>query len=192
MLAGRLARASARRVATSMASGDNTYWLDQNDRIVGVADGWDAFATENGGEAAAFRRIQEKPIREFIADDVTRMWFDVVLQLARIRQTPVERSYRCDTPACRRMMNMCLSVEPSGLIRVEHSLVATTQRPHSVFINHARYAEPGSTLHTRCSICGRIQRGESWIEPDAGTAPGQPALAVVYSVCQECSLGILT
>ncbi|HRE29680.1 MAG TPA: hypothetical protein PK954_23760, partial [Anaerolineales bacterium] len=68
-----------------MAAGDNTYWLDQNDRIVGVADGWDTFAAENGGEAAAFRCIQDKSIREFIADDVTRMWFDVVLQLARIR-----------------------------------------------------------------------------------------------------------
>lgn len=168
---------------------ENLCWIDHLDRIVRVGPFWDQFLLDNdGGGECSSSEIQGKSVWEFVLGDPTRIWLNTLLSLARLRKSPVERPYRCDSPHVRRFMQMNIIPEETKLVRMEHILVREEQRVVTVEIHLApRVAE---NLYRRCSICCRVDFGGTWTEPDNppeswGDAPLRP-LQVIYAVCEEC------
>jgi hypothetical protein len=167
-----------------MADTTNTYWLDEHRRIVAVAGSWEAFAHENGGLGLGPAELVGRPIWGFITDATTRMWFEVLLNTAELRASPIERPYRCDSPELRRYMVMRVVPESRSRLRVEHELVRTEPRRVPTHIEHVQSGH-GGLVHVRCSMCGRVRERGTWREPDEQTE-GPARLQVVYTVCPDC------
>ena len=166
----------------------NSYWLDENDRIIRVSAGWDQFAMINDGHAALSANIIGKPLTDFINGARTRHWMQTVLALTRLRNEPIEKLYRCDSTVEKRFMRMDVIPEPYGVLQIKHTVLVMESLPtefvfNSVLFSHKAYI-------SRCSNCLRLHIGERWLEPDeayyAETLDlGQP-LPVIYDVCKTC------
>ena len=168
-----------------MRTEPTVYHLDKNDRIVAVGGPWDEFANENGGLYVRVQDVLGRLIWEFVTDDITRMWLDTLLQLARIRQKTVERFYRCDSPELKRFMCMRIIPEENSLLRIEHEVLSVEQRAVPVHIRFAA-SVPGQNLRLRCSVCGRVKMDEVWQEPVVEQGDGAGGILVAYSVCETC------
>lgn len=170
-----------------MDSETNTYWLDDALRITAVSDRWDQFAQANDGDQALGSLITGRSLWDFVVDDVTRMWLEVLIKVARMRQEQVERPYRCDSPDLKRYMLMRITPEDQNSLRVDHILVSTAPRTRSVKIHFAGTAPRVARTHRRCSMCGRIANGNAWFEPDADEISDCGNLSVIYTVCDDCA-----
>lgn len=170
-----------------MDAGTNTYWLDESLRITDVNEAWDQFAQENDGDQALGSLIRGRPLWDFVVDDVTRMWLELLIKLARMRNEQIERPYRCDTPELKRYMLMKITPEAQDSLRVDHILVSTAPRIRPVHIHCAGRGTHLSNAHLRCSMCGRIANDNAWLEPDADPVPEGKALTVIYTVCNHCA-----
>jgi hypothetical protein len=164
-----------------------TYWLDGQERIVRVSDNWDAFALANEGRASVASVILKRPLWDFITNDVTRVWMETLLKLARLRSDPVQRPYRCDSPHQRRFMEMRIYHEPGGLLRLEHEFLSIEQTDRPV---HIVACDNEREYHSRCSICGRVRHDDEWMEPALlcvreGLVQ-EDCLRVIYTVCDSC------
>ena len=167
----------------------NSYWLDAENRMVRVGSDWDRFASENDGDKVLAAHVLGRPIWDFIRGDVTRMWYEAVIKLCRLRGSSLGRPYRCDTPNKRRFMQMAIVPEESGLLRFDHTILSVEPIRPPVYFRAALHAEGVPSM--RCSMCGHISRdGSKWLEPEPSPAgDGKTALAplpVIYTVCQEC------
>lgn len=164
------------------------YWINRNMEITAVAGPWDHFAQENDGADVASANVLGRSIWAFVTGDPARMWVETLFQLAAVTGTMVERPYRCDSPDLKRFMRMRVIPEGAGVLRVEHELLHTEKQQQPVTIRSAR--NPAASGLLRCSVCGRINKGESWREPDLCDVPSatEPVLRVMYTVCQQCFL----
>ena len=169
-----------------MDAGTNTYWLDESLRITDVNEAWDQFAQENDGDQALGSLIRGRSLWDFVIDDVTRMWLEVLIKLARMRNEQIERPYRCDSPELKRYMLMKITPEAQDSLRIDHILLSTAPRSRPVHIRHAGTGSRRSVAHRRCSMCGRVAIGDAWLEPDADPVPEGKTLTVIYTVCDDC------
>ena len=166
----------------------NIYWLDGNDKIVSVNHSWDQFALDNDGAHLISLDILGKSIWEFVCGDVTRMWLETLFTLARLRGTPVMRPYRCDSPNIRRYMSLNIVLESSSVLRVEHLILSTELREIPVYMQAAKRFSVNVSL--RCSICGRMEFDNSWVEPEnypeSENKDRSGYVQVIYTVCKDC------
>ena len=161
------------------------YQLDEKRCIVAIDGPWDRFALDNDGAAACTERVIGQPLLRFVCGDDARMWIDTLLQLASLTGEPLERLYRCDSPELRRFMSMRVVAEDTGMIRVEHRLLAVQQRFRPVRFQPVMGSHPA--LRLRCSVCGRINHQDSWQEADQWSGDGdEVTIVVAYTVCPHC------
>lgn len=164
------------------------YWLDSSDHLIRASDSWDAFALSNAGESSRWDRVRGRPLWEFVSGDIMRMWLRTLMGHVRICGGEVERPYRCDSPTERRHMAMRMVGEGGGLLRIEHTVLRSEPRGREVHVEPVSHG--ARRANRRCSVCGRIGRGERWIEPDADEArllaDASGAVPVIYGVCEPC------
>ncbi len=169
-----------------ISTGSKTiYWLNQDECIAKVCSQWDQFAYENDGKVVVQSRVASRPIWDYISGDATKMWLRTLLNLCRVRNAPVERPYRCDSPEKKRYMTMTIFPEEGGKLRVEHRVKKEEERSKPVYIAPGT----GNKLCFRCSICGRIKKDEQWYEPDDSTlnaGNSDRTHQVAYTVCGQC------
>lgn len=167
------------------ANANNIYWIDKKMKIVSISGPWDEFAEKNNGPDIVSEKVRGKHVWEFITGDTTRMWFDALIQLARVKRVPIERPYRCDSPRLKRYMNMTITPEDSGLLRIEHTLISTQELQTPVNFTFAREknTEP---IHTRCSVCGRVKNSQLWQETADRGEEEEINMNVTYAVCPDC------
>ena len=161
------------------------YVLDNRDRIIWVIGDWDIFASENEGTELFSKNVCWRSIWDFVTDDVSRMWLESLFQLARLRGTSIERSYRCDSPDLKRFMRMSIVTEQCEFLRIEHEVLSTEQRSAPLHINYSTINMKNTKQ--RCSICGRLNIG-GWQEPHANHAGASTGITVIYTVCEDCQL----
>jgi hypothetical protein len=153
------------------------YVVDRHGTILSVSADWDATARANGGAAATADRVVGTPVCRHIAGDAARMYLEAAIQAVRVSGRPRRLGYRCDSPTERRFMEMCLTPEPDGAVRVSHRQLRGEPRP----------PQPAALAALRrplvCTICLRQTLAGDW--QDAAEAP-VAAPGQLYSVCPDC------
>ena len=88
--------------------------LDADDKIVRVNDAWLAFAAENTAPQLTASVVLDQSIWRFIQGQETSYLYQQIFRRVRAGQSPVTFPFRCDSPDCRRFMEMELSLLPGG------------------------------------------------------------------------------
>lgn len=179
------------RQMKKISSNTIVYVLDQEDQIISVSGTWDEFASENDGKDVYASEVCGKLIWDFVGGETTRMWLTTVFQIARLRDSTIERLYRCDSPELKRHMLMRIVPDSGGQLRIEHEMLSAEERTHPVFIQYAA-EKTVATIRFRCSICGRVKDSDHWLEPDNinPTSTKVNPILVEYTVCEDCRAAI--
>ena len=162
------------------------YRIDADDRILAVGGQWDGFARANDGERAMAARVAGTWLYDHVHGDVSRMFVRSVFAAVRTLAQPSVRPYRCDSPRLKRFMEMLITPEADGGLRVEHRIRRVEPLPTAASF----VVSGGGRPCVRCSMCCRIKSGSHWHDHIVGTA-GQhvaedTAVPVVYGVCPTC------
>lgn len=166
------------------------YGIDAFDRLVRVCEDWDAFALENGGEAAVASSVTDCHIFDFITGEE---WQRIYQKLfARVRKTrqPISFEYRCDSPALVRFMRMNIDngSEPGQLCLTSETLFQ--KRRPSRDLSATAFCR---VLRTNCGWCGRVSGPDgAWMEiedainvMDLERRPVPPLLSP--GICPDCA-----
>jgi hypothetical protein len=163
--------------------------LDAEDRIRDWGGpNWLQFASENGASELAARNIAGQSIYDHVAGHFTKKFLREFLSGVRDGAGPTSRTYRCDSPKVKRLMEMRARKGERGYLSIEHKLVA--EQPLAVEVT-CEESPPARSVDTlRCSICNRLRRsgGGEWREPDEYERKGQ--VKVVHTVCTDCRSGL--
>jgi len=166
-----------------------TYWLDTKDLITAVSSSWNHFAlNNNAGKNSLAQNVIGQNIYSFIISDPTRMYLQILIQQARVLGNTVAKKYRCDSPQLKRYMEMRITPEQTGQIRLDHLLerVEPFVRPISFY----PASSGGTATAYRCSICARLYLAGCWVMPDDAITEGlislDAPLPVIYTVCPVC------
>lgn len=165
-----------------------TYWLDKREVIVEVGSGWSRFAQENDAPGLQPSRVIGRNLLDFVSGDVTRMYVHTLINGARMQGKPLIRQYRCDSPTTRRVMEMRLSMDPSGLLRWEHRLLEASPLPNPLAFRTIQETNQ-ARFHVRCSVCTRLKSPRGWNDPEEIAGPcreSDGSIPVIYGVCPEC------
>ncbi|MCE7914839.1 MAG: hypothetical protein DYH15_09175 [Nitrosomonas sp. PRO4] len=190
--------------STKHANLQLSYWVDSSNIIRKVDDHWDkAMNSESWSERASAGVIIGKPLSNFICDDVTRMYVATMIESVRVIPHTSFRPYRCDTPDTKRFMQMIITPEENGWIRVSHELLRTepmkkpvafktvvdlAQSKHMVLAD----GDISTIQYVRCSLCNRLHRigdlTRIWQEADlfADHETILTPIKVIYGVCPDC------
>jgi len=166
-----------------------TYRLDHRDTIVEVSQTWNHFALSNNAtEKTLAKAVIGCTVFSFILGDPTRMYFQALLQQARILGRSLARNYRCDSPELKRYMEMRLTPEPEGIVRLDHTIQRVEPLKPSLSFQPA--SRVTSETIGRCSVCARLTTGLRWVQPEEvlkqGQFPRDGAIPVRYLVCPDC------
>ena len=166
------------------------YQLDSDDRIRQVGGDWNDFARRNGAPELNADAVVGRPLWEFIAGPETRHLYQVLLRMTREQQRAVNVPFRCDSPTCRRDMELSIAPAEDGAIELSATLTAERDRPYVALLdpNVAR----SDALILMCSWCKRILAPENeWLEIDQAIdrfgllAAAEPP-SISHSICPAC------
>ncbi|MFW6343049.1 MAG: hypothetical protein ACOC00_08505 [Halothiobacillaceae bacterium] len=169
--------------------GDIRVVIDDQGVITDIGGGW-AQAAEQGGaaDALAVDRVIGRPLARFVGSDATRMYYNAVFKLARLRRQSLTREYRCDSPTHKRFMEVTVTPLSDGGIEMLHQLLH--EEPFEHAFTPMPVTRPDARLGTavRCSICNRIRLAgtQEWVEPERLVEQQARTLSVVHSVCPDC------
>ena len=164
------------------------YRLNDRDEIVFVNEAWDAFASTNSGAHLIATQVLGRPLWGFITDRTTRLLYRDVL--ARVRSGyPVRFIFRCDSPGCRRLLEMDVSSGPGDLAEFRVRTITVEERQLQPLLDPDR---PHSEQLLRvCGWCKKVDVGGRWAEVEQAVSllglfersllPG-----VTHGICEDC------
>lgn len=168
--------------------GDLFYRVDSSDHITSVGGAWDQFARDNDGARLLAQHVIGTRLLTHVHGEASRSFVWTLLDAARKLEKQVARGYRCDSPSCRRHMEMRISPEAGGSLVVEHRLLRI--EPLNSEIRFVAAPAGGRSMIGRCSMCNRLRLSGEWREVDqpevAALAAGGDQIAVIYGVCPDC------
>jgi hypothetical protein len=137
--------------------------IDDADKIVHVNDDWLAFAGENTAPQLTAFSVLNQPIWRFIQGQETSYLYKQIFSRVRAGVSPVKFPFRCDSPNCRRFMEMQLSLLSGNAIEfISHILREEWREP--IDLLDASRDRSGEFLKI-CSWCKRIDiPGQGWGE----------------------------
>ena len=164
------------------------YQVNENNELMAFSSQWDIDALANKVPKLLSRHLIGKHISIFISGDTTNMFTETMIHAARVRQIPLIKTYRCDSPTHKRTMQMTLTPFPDGSVRIAHQVVSESPWHHIRIISTAR--NPHRKVK-RCSMCNNLLDGDEWITQDVffERHPDRNAktLAVFYGICPNCN-----
>jgi hypothetical protein len=148
--------------ATREEEGAVVYQIDRRDVIVFINDRFRDFAVQN--QAPSVADCLGQPLWSFIADWDTKAIYQLVVDRVRREQIAPRFSFRCDSPAQRRFMEMEIGLIAEDRVefrcRMDRIESRTSVNPASIK-NVLRVEE----LVRMCSWCTRIQHASgNWHE----------------------------
>jgi hypothetical protein len=169
-----------------------TYRISRDDVIEAVNDEWSVFATENGAPQLA--HVAGLSLWTFVEGRTTRQVYRELL--ARVRDGhDIVFSFRCDSPATRRLGSM--TMHPAGRGAVEFRSVMRDLGPWPRLPHGVSLFEDAAMLQV-CSWCKRVLVDGLWIEPERaveilGLFQGDDERrTITHVICPACaqSLGV--
>ncbi len=167
---------------------DVIFHLNDSDEIVFVNDAWDAFAAANGGDEIGRDRILGRSLWHSIADAETRQFFHDILAQVRAGQT-VRFAYRCDSPDCRRQMDMQVMPDDAGLVVFRSRTTSESPRAPEPLLDPD--AARSDEVVRVCGWCKRVRIHGDWLEiEEAAARAPQLRSAIVpgvsHGICDDC------
>lgn len=168
-----------------------TYRIDGEDRLVDVDENWLRFAQENGARHLARREaVLGKPLWDFITGQETRHLYELMFAKVRAAQASLQIPFRCDSPGCRRFMEMRMSPEAYGQIRFTTWIVRSESRAPVSLLEASE--DRSDEFVTICSWCKKVQVAPGvWEEVeeavralDLFASPRLPQLT--HGMCPSC------
>lgn len=164
---------------------DIEYLLDQENVIVVIAGPWNEFAENNAGNGSYQESVLGQPLLDFISGKVTKQYWLEVFSKVRLSNVPLSIDYRCDAPFAKRFMQMTLSPEANGALRIRSRLLQEDSLPRSVLITRAE--QRSKHTRVRCSLCNRINQQGDWLETEQLSRLNACFdWEVTYGVCPAC------
>lgn len=169
-----------------------SYTVDKNDRLIEFSSNWDEAAREGGAPQLFASDIVGEPLKSFVVGDASRAYVDMVFGFARLKQKPVIKTYRCDTPEFKRNMKMTLIPKLNGDVETVHEVVSVERWEHIVGIYDSMPQETSREvkIYDRCSVCNDMFYEDKWLTQDdiAVLNPSfeKEPMWVTYTVCPFC------
>jgi hypothetical protein len=166
-----------------------TCWqIDADDTIRHVDKGFVAFAMANHG-AHLVGSVTGKPIWGFLAGSETREIYQTIIQGVRSRNRAANVPYRCDSPDCRRFLEMTiLPVAAGGLAFVSRTVREERRHPVPLLDPTLRRTDE---LLRMCAWCKQVDTPEGWLDVEYAVArlgyfhndvlPG-----ITHGICPAC------
>lgn len=167
---------------------DIRYRVNDRDEIVFVNEAWNGFAERNTGAHLVSDRVLGQSLWSFVTDRTTRLLYRDVL--ARVRSgRSVQFTFRCDSPECRRRLEMTVSREPDGLIEFHIRTLAEEPRPPQALLDPDQTRT--ETMLRVCGWCKKVKANDRWLEVEEAVSAlalfDQPRLpAVTHGICEAC------
>lgn len=165
-----------------------TYSVDHRDMITAVGENWDRFALANAGGTATSAHVLHKPLWDFISDPTTIELYQTILKQVRRGQS-FRFTLRCDSPSCRRLLEMRLESRPGKAVFFHSRTLSLTERTAQLLL------DPGegrsNELIRRCSWCNKVAVGPSWLELEDAIVQKhifhKPSLPdITHVICKPC------
>ncbi len=166
------------------------YELDASNRIAAISDGWDEFATANGGQLTLAADVLGQEIWGFIAGETPRTIFRAIYQTVREQNAEFRLEFRCDAPEVRRYMEMVVEPLSEQWLRVSNwTLRLEPREPVSLPVPaHA----PREQFVVICSNCNKIQvNGYLWLELEEALGRVDEffydtSIGISHGYCRDC------
>jgi hypothetical protein len=139
------------------------YFIDADDVVIAVDDGWAEFARDNDAPELA-EPSSNRQLWTYIDDDeVTELWRLLVAQV-RARQAEARVSFRCDAPAMRRWFEMTVTPCDNGIVRFRSLNTFEQPRPAIPLLDLPAERDPLTPPIPLCSWCGQVHDGTRWMD----------------------------
>lgn len=164
--------------------------INKNNIITSVSTNWNAVATEGKAiESLENKKIVGQSIESFFGGDVTKMYYEAVFTLCRLKNETITRNYRCDSPTHERYMQMTLIPFEEGIIEMNHETIKEVPFKNNVNIKYIKNDLYNSTAYTkRCSVCNRLLYPDTnnWVFPETLNQKEPLYIKVIHTVCSNC------
>ena len=164
--------------------------IDGADKIVHVNDAWLAFALENTAPQLTTALVLDQLIWRFIQGQETSYLYQQIFRRVRAGKSSVTFPFRCDSPDCRRFMEMQLSLLPGAAIQFTAHILREEWRAHIDLLDASR--NRSGELVTVCSWCKKINiPGQGWGEIEAAIAAldlfgHHTSPRMTHTICDSC------
>jgi hypothetical protein len=169
----------------------NFIWtIDDADKIVHVNDDWLAFARENTAPQLTAPVVLNQHIWRFIQGQETSYLYQQIFSQVRAGKSPVTFPFRCDSPDCRRFMEMQLSLLPGNAIQFAAHILREEWRDPIDLLDASR--DRSGEFITVCSWCKKIHMpGRGWGEIEAAIVAldlfgHRPMPRMTHTICDSC------
>jgi hypothetical protein len=174
-----------------------SYSIDDRNRLISVNEVWAKEAEDSATPGLSSPAILGRRLWDLIADPTIAHFFDLLFSRLRTGQTPrVTYSFRCDTPARRRLIQLSIVPTADQGLRFTTSVLATQERPPVALLD-ARQPRSGELLRM-CSWCKRVPTANgSWREieeavPELDALDHGPLPAISHGICPDCQARMQT
>lgn len=137
--------------------------IDADGHIVFVNTDWLDFATENGWPVSSANLIGS-PLSAYIADRETQHLYRLIIDTTRAHRRTVVFNYRCDSPDCRRFLEMSIHHDQaSDTVEFRSRVLRLEPRP-TVALLEPTDRTRSSDLLNLCGWCKSAQVDDQWVE----------------------------
>lgn len=171
-----------------------TYRVDAQNRILSANKDWFDFARENCAETLDPAAVIDEPIQKFISNEETKHIFDVLLEKVRATGETLVVPYRCDSPECRRFMELELVPKPKDEVEFRSRIVRQEFRAP---VRLLESVEHNDEFLTMCGWCKKIALTEDcWVEVEEAIEAlklfAETRLPKIsHSICPACKTALL-
>ena len=164
--------------------------IDDADKIVHVNDAWLAFAGENTAPQLTASVVLDQPIWRFIQGQETSYLYQQIFSRVRAGKSPVKFPFRCDSPDCRRFMEMELALLPGDAIQFTAHILREEWRDPVDLLDASR--DRSGEFVKICSWCKKINiPGQGWGEIEAAIVAldlfGHHSMPrMTHTICDSC------
>ena len=166
------------------------YRIGQEDKIIYVNKEWVDFAKENLFHEFKETDIIDKILWDYIKGDEVQHLYKIMFKRIRAGGSIKSLPFRCDSPDCRRFMEMDLCKVKGGQIQIECRILREEIRKPIPLLSDFR--DMSKEIITICSYCKKTRIDSStWVEVEEaiktlGLDEVWPLPGLSHGICNKC------
>lgn len=165
--------------------------IDDAGLICYVNENWINFAAENDWPISAEEMIGSN-LMTSIMDPETRHIYELLINRARQEGQQAHFNYRCDSPDCRRLMEMRISHNHVSDQVEFRSRIIRSEKRIAVALIDPSHKNRSDEILKMCGWCKSVWDEDHWIELEhavkqLGLLTNQVLPQISHGICNECS-----